>query len=184
MKRHSLFITIAALILLNSGCATKLASFEKRKYTKGYHVGFAQKRIKKVENNNAEIALNVPVKKSDIQNTETVFSETGADKTAPKQPVLFKENNKLNNIKFKALRKVEIKRVLKKNFQKIAPHKNTAEYRDPTTLIAWGIIWASLALTILLITYLLGTLSILTIILSSIFFIGGAIMIVIGAINY
>ena len=183
MKRHSLFITLAVVILLNSGCATKLASFEKRKYTKGYHVGFAKKIDKKIKNN-TEIALNVPVKKSDIQNTETVFSETGVGKIVPTQPVLFKENNKLNNIKFKALRKVEIKRVLKKNFQKIAPHKNTAEYRDPTTLIAWGIIWASLALTILLVTYLLGTLSILTIILASIFFIGGAIMIVIGAINY
>lgn len=47
MKNILLFVITSAAIVVNSGCSSKLMSFEKRRYNKGYHVNFAEKKDKK-----------------------------------------------------------------------------------------------------------------------------------------
>ncbi|MGE0636823.1 MAG: hypothetical protein AB7G44_06695 [Bacteroidia bacterium] len=47
MKNLVLFVIISAAVLVNSGCASKLMSFEKRRYNKGYHVDFTKNKEQK-----------------------------------------------------------------------------------------------------------------------------------------
>jgi hypothetical protein len=47
MKNLLLFVIISAAVIVNSGCASKLMSFEKRRYNKGYHVDFTKNKEKK-----------------------------------------------------------------------------------------------------------------------------------------
>lgn len=52
MKNLLLFVIISAAVVVNSGCASKLMSFEKRRYNKGYHIDFAKSK----EKNSASVA--------------------------------------------------------------------------------------------------------------------------------
>jgi len=47
MKNILLFVIISAAVIINSGCSSKLMSFEKRRYNKGYQVNFAAKKDKR-----------------------------------------------------------------------------------------------------------------------------------------
>lgn len=64
MKNILLFIIISAAIVVNSGCSSKLMSFEKRRYNKGYHVDFAEKKEKKGNSVITETFASIPTRKT------------------------------------------------------------------------------------------------------------------------
>ncbi len=77
MKNILLLIIISVAVIVNSGCASKLLSFEKRKYNKGYHVDLAKKNEKNrgsVSSNKIEHTAIIEAEKITSEANETTYS--------------------------------------------------------------------------------------------------------------
>lgn len=146
MKNFLLFIIISAAVVVNSGCASKLMSFEKRRYTKGYHVDFAKKNEKKTSSlvadniaraatlqaeeittaSNETTVLPVPEIQSTIGFTEEQTIVASVEKTT-------KEKNKFfQNPILKHFTGSKIKATAKHSLDKLVIKKNTAGTNQTT----------------------------------------------------
>ncbi len=87
MKNILLFIIISAAIVVNSGCTSKLMSFEKRRYTKGYYVDFAKKNERKINsltNDNFANAKTIEAEEIITESIETSYTALPETKSAIK----------------------------------------------------------------------------------------------------
>ncbi len=140
MKHILLFVIISAAIVVNSGCASKLMSFEKRRYNKGYHVDFAEKKDKKgntiVTEKFATIATQKTTKliSASNENTYSPLPElTTSSKFIEEEPVVAsvekpkKERNKFfQNPILKHFTGSKFKATAKHSLDKLVIKKNTA----------------------------------------------------------
>ncbi len=140
MKNILLFVIISAAIVVNSGCASKLMSFEKRRYNKGYHVDFAEKKDKKgntiVTEKFATIATQKTTKliSASNENTYSPLPElTTSSKFIEEEPVVSsvekpkKERNKFfQNPILKHFTGSKFKATAKHSLDKLVIKKNTA----------------------------------------------------------
>ncbi len=198
MKNLILLLFLSVAILFNSGCS-KLTSFEKRKYNKGYHVDFAEKKNKKKKPSASEIISVLPetdVKKTDTEATVAIVledtnislvSETEVIAEEIPQPVVSVEKKKnFLNASYKTIGKKHRNTFLKKNFQNILPHKNTAGISEEmyfSGLALAGILVALFGLFFLVISvFLIQSFGLL--IFSIVITLGGATMIVCGVLFY
>ncbi len=141
MRNLFLLAVISLAVVANSGCSSKLMSFEKRKYNQGYHIDFAQKKGRKAKAVTAENAVVIPSAENkeieqtasaentyatahEIKTEETIIPETNTENAAATasaenkkiaQPRLFKE-------KFSA--------TAKRSLEKIIPKRNTVATAD------------------------------------------------------
>ena len=198
MKRNILFAFICLALLLNSGCATRLAHFEKRKYMKGYHVDFAQKKINKSKHSSVQPVALIPATDAKEASAETgkstftenennvhLYEESVSAKTSAQAFAPVKKKNIFRNPLAKSFGKGQLNRTLKKGFQKIMPKKKTAIVNDRPkiyNLLAWGIVFAAIALTMLVLKLLIGPLTMTYLIFIILFFLGGVAMIICGII--
>ncbi len=140
MKNLVLFVIISAAVVVNSGCASKLMSFEKRRYNKGYHVDFTKNKEKK-SNAVAAISENLPQQTtSEIvtaasENTYSAIPELRTSTSAIEEtPTVassekaIKEKNKFfqNNPILKHFTGSKIKATAKHSLDKFVFKKNTA----------------------------------------------------------
>ena len=140
MKNILLFVIISAAIVVNSGCASKLMSFEKRRYNKGYHVDFAEKKDKKANNVVAENFTSAPAQKAEElisasnENTYSPLPElTTSSKFIEEEPEVAsvekpkKERNKFfQNPILKHFTGSKFKATAKHSLDKLVIKKNTA----------------------------------------------------------
>jgi hypothetical protein len=199
MKKKSLLIILGITIFFNSGCVTKLTSFEKRKYNKGYHVDFAKNKNKKRSCQDPEtLAVITEQKTKNIkaiksarvilksENTKLI-SEKKMISEAPIQLVPSNEKKKNQHTIDKNLINRTIITSVKKGFQDIVSQRNTTDtnkqfYFSP--LIVWGIITILLAVAFIGINYYVGTIAIVYITLGVLAFIWGTLMLVQGLLGY
>ena len=140
MKNILLFAIISAAIVVNSGCASKLMSFEKRRYNKGYHVDFAEKKDKKGNTIVTEKFATIPTQKieklisTSSENTYSQLPEINASsKFIEEEPVVAsvekptKERNKFfQNPILKHFTGSKFKATAKHSLDKLVIKKNTA----------------------------------------------------------
>lgn len=138
MKNLLLFIFISAAVIVNSGCASKLMSFEKRRYNKGYHVDFTDKKNKRANISATENSINIP-KQSVTEiittsneltysplpeiNTENQFIE---EATATVAETKNEKNKFFQNPILKHFTKQQVKKSANYTLNKLTLKKNTA----------------------------------------------------------
>ena len=143
MKNLVLFIIISAAVIVNSGCASKLMSFEKRRYNKGYHVDFTKNKEKNTNTFSAvsENPENLPqqitseIVTAESENTYSAVPELHTN-TSPAEETyasvssvkVVKEKNKFfhNNPILKHFSGSKIKATAKHSIDKLVIKKNTA----------------------------------------------------------
>lgn len=150
MKKLFLFAIISGAILINSGCANKLTSFEKRKYNKGYHVDFTERNNKKIRTNFAESDIQIPKQdakeiysasiETNCQQLPEIFSEQNfifKEETASANPAkVFAANKNKKQFQLPLLNKVsgaKIKSDIKNGISNLFPAKNTAGVNQTTS---------------------------------------------------
>lgn len=143
MKNLVLFVIISAAVIVNSGCASKLMSFEKRRYNKGYHVDFTQNKEKK---NRAVVTVSEEVRNIPQQTASEIITAATGNKYGPLPEILanttpaeetyfvassektVKEKNNFfkNNPILKHFTGSKIKATAKHSLDKLVIKKNTA----------------------------------------------------------
>ncbi len=158
MKNLLLFVFISAAVVVNSGCSSKLMSFEKRKYTRGYHIDFATKNEKKHKASFTETAVVIPqkeVKELVTADNETTYEplpeitaaiELTADAEEPTQHIASPEKKKFfQNPILKHFNGAKIKTVAQHSMAKLLPQKNTAGTNQTMDTSIFSIIGAIIA---------------------------------------
>ena len=143
MKNLLLFAVVSAAILINSGCSSKLMSFEKRRYNKGYHVGFAEKKERKNKALSAEALTTIPKQEAkeiltastetncqpvpEVKSSSDVRTEETADAAQQEQKVASPEKKKFfQNPILKHFSGAKLKATAKHSLSKLEFKKNTA----------------------------------------------------------
>ena len=140
MKNILLFVIISAAIVVNSGCASKLMSFEKRRYNKGYHVNFTEKKDKKGNNVVTKNFATIPTQKTEklisvsSENTYTPLPELitntefieEAPEVASLQKITKERNKFFQNPILKHFAGSKFKATAKHSLDKLVIKKNTA----------------------------------------------------------
>lgn len=156
MKNFLLLSIFSGAIILNSGCSSKLMTFEKRKYTKGYHVEFAEKKNNKVKNEYTETVVNIPQqerKEVFITQNETTYEylpelsadlEFISDEEIATTEHQEKERKKFfqNNPILKHFSGKKIQAGLKRDFKTILPQKNIAKTSQTTGISFFTVLGA------------------------------------------
>lgn len=143
MKNLLLFVIISAAVVVNSGCASKLISFEKRRYNKGYHVDFTKNKQKNTNSvaavsenpENLQLQTTSEIVTALSENTYSAVPELRAN-TSPAEVTyasassvkVVKEKNKFfhNNPILKHFTGSKIKASAKHSLDKLVIKKNTA----------------------------------------------------------
>lgn len=195
IKNLLLLLIFSVAIILNSGCSRRLVSFEKRKYTKGYHVDLAQKGIRKDKSVYTVTARVIPqqgLKKNVSETPCNSFSEMDqlqhkdevSAKALPPQVTLIDKKKKTQNIIFNDHGKRHIDKAVSKSFIKMMPKKNTAQIDNQTWIgfitIA-GILVAAIGLFLFVVCLLVGAPTFM-LLFGGFFLVCGALLIVLGLI--
>lgn len=198
MKRILVYFIILSAIVVNSGCSSKLMSFEKRRYNKGYHVNFATKKDKRATASVTEKTVTLPMQEAReliTGNNETAYSplpELRTDSKFIEEQIPLasvaktpeQKNTFFQNPILKYFTKEQIKKSTLYTFDKLMPKKNTTgtnqtmEFNIFTwlgALIAGG---SLVALTVMLFSNW-ATVTLLILLVSGCFF--GLILLIVGA---
>ena len=150
MKNSILFVIILAAVVVNSGCSSKLMSFEKRKYNKGYHVEFADKNNRKNTTASTENFAAIPQQEvkeiitTDCSNTiyqpvpeltasNNFIAEESSDIVQPEQKTASAEHKKFfQNPILKYFSGAKIKATAKHSLDKLVIKKNIAGTNQTT----------------------------------------------------
>lgn len=170
MKHILLFAVISAAVVINSGCSSKLMSFEKRKYNKGYHVDFVRKQSRNTNVEKNEQADTTPLFSNDNVFVSSVHAAPdiahennfadgfqSVEKSETKQQPTFVYNevkkSSFNSSLLKPIAKQPLKKAAGSGLYNMFSHKNTAGITrmNPVTILGAIIGGGSLiALTIML----------------------------------
>ena len=165
MKNSILLIIICAAVVINSGCSSKLMSFEKRKYNKGYHLDFAEKNNKR---NTTQLTLKTAtITQQEIDKTITAEKEHTFQQTPevkgnnnflaetsekPDNTISYSENLPSKEQKkfflkpvLKIFKGEQIKATAKHSLDKLIIKKNTAGTNQPMGTSFFSILGAIIA---------------------------------------
>lgn len=198
MKNFTLFLLLSLAILINSSCAKRLASFEKRRYTKGYHIDIAQKKINKNMNStkgSVEVIPEQEINKPVNETIAIIYSTNNNHHISEEKFTSEKQDEHLNSVdKNKIsknnpliiLGKVQLTKTVKNHVRNIIPQRNTAGtdfYGDYSSFIALGIVTAVFGIA-LLIYFLLFSKPVLIIGFAVFIILLGAALIIIEVLSY
>jgi outer membrane murein-binding lipoprotein Lpp len=196
MKNLLLFAVISAAVLVNSGCSSKLMSFEKRRYNKGYHVDFAEKKVKRASASATDNSMNIPTQAvneiitASNESTYSPLPEINTDNqfieeaTATVAETKKEKNKFFQNQVLKHFTKQQVKKSANYTLNKLTLKKNTANTNQTMqfnfftflgAVIAGGCL---VALTVMLFSNW-ATVTMLILFVSGCFF--GLILLIIGA---
>lgn len=194
MKLTYLHLILGCITIFTSGCATKLTSFEKRRYNQGYHIDFSGKKIKKGLNNETEIAATTTVEEIKNTSAEEIRFETVLNDKENGHILIEKKASEITQKSFatteKTSQKTGSKKVVKAIRKEIHSHKiqaNTASVKNEmyvSRLVIWAAVCILVAGAIIGVNMFLGTLTITYIIIAALLFLWGAIMLIPGLQGY
>lgn len=187
-----LLLNLLALILVSYGCSTRLASFEKRRYNKGYHVDFAQKKNRTFTHEHFSANENSPATDFNENEIEPLNSVSEEPKTQDNvtEKISVSENTiqseskpeKTLNADARQLKKPiknKVISVIKKSIHNSTPERNTTGVKEKTYFgpgMVLGVIIAIFGIGI----FIIG----LVFIPHLIIFVFAAIIILIGAVFF
>jgi len=201
MKNPLLFILISSAIIVNSGCSSKLMSFEKRRYNKGYHVDFAERKNNKIIVADTKNVTSIPKQETkeiitaDLQKScQPVpeictnldrLNEEGANDNEP--AISFVSTEKKKHFQIPLLNKktgTKIKSGVKNSINNFIPAKNTAGVNQTMNVSFFTILGGVIAggsLVALVVMLFSGWASVLFLILLISGIVLGLLLLIVGA---